>query len=407
MRSDNFTPSRLRLQSLGVGFPAPLTNGDAKVVNITVTGVAVVGTVQPSKVTINGAPLAPDPVQLSFSDGVHYTVEAGYTGSASDAYLRGTGGTALNLGANNLNTLRLNPEGGITTNVPASGSSLIVNQGGGGVIGVAVIGPTNNALSYWSDGTNQAYQGIGAFSPNAFNIGSATGMPVGIWTGSQLRMRFGATGLNETFADGIAQEIGFRSIRWQDVGANYNTNGTETGRGLRVVTAGVTITLLGGDNITIINETAGNCVLNTGGALLHVFTGAGIVSLAGAISLAPGAVVNCHTYDGASWRIWGRGIIGSGIATSPRTSFANVSAAGALSLGVGLTFVSKVGATYNFTFAPAFFSAPAVVVTCQNGTPAAAYAVVSALSNTGLSITTFNGSGTFQDQAFSVLATGI
>jgi hypothetical protein len=206
----------------------------------------------------------------------------------------------------------------------------------------------------------------------------------------------------------VAQEVGFRAIRWIDIGANYNTNGTETGRGLRIVSATtVRVVLLGGDNITIINETAVNHTIGTSGALLHIFSSAGVVSVSGDIALLPGGVLHCHAYDGASWRVWGSGILGGSVQSDPRVLWSLVNATGAIVSGVGIALASHPSTgTYQFTFTKPFQYTPAVTVTVSYQSGNSYVAIVTALNGNGFTVQTYALAGTLGDQAFSITAIG-
>ena len=348
MNRDNFIPSRLRVQSIGVGFPAPLTNGDAKVVNITVTGTATVGTVNPSNVVITPT-VGQSLIANSVGGGVNVRFRRDptnvidfYHGGGTQHIDASQAGSTLSLDTIGSQRIVIGPSGNVSIAAASTGHTLTANVSAPGAVAFHAVGsglnPTIvlsqalNSTSYasmrlYNDANTSGraleidYSGT-AYPTNLIGnspsgecaaIATTSTFPLAIGTNNTARLVIGGSnGRVDYYADGgnVGQEIGFRHM---PLGATFTaSNGvaqSDNGKGLAYSGVGghsMTLPALEvGTIITLVNVGTGTISIAATSSL-YWFNGTEYVNAAR--TLAVGGVCTLWHRGGGSWWIWGMGI---------------------------------------------------------------------------------------------------
>jgi hypothetical protein len=324
MNRDNFTPSRLRLQSLGVGFPAPLTNGDAKVNNITVVGTATVGTVAPVNVNASGYIHAkgyvagitngPDDkrTMLVYDDGAGFGYIQAYdfTNSqykplhliGSDVQFHAGAAIVGSFQSDGLHTLGASFTAPIGVGVNTNGADVAyftkpTALAASGFYGIAI------GAEYGTSGSTlllrMTKDGSGNYRANVSTYNAAA--PIDI----------SAAAVNYTpGGSGVPQEIGFRGLRERTTPGSDNILASDNGRCVVYAGGDGGIYNLGANTaealITIKNGGTGYVVLTQNANTIYWFTGAGLVT--GNRTLVPGGIATCHYSSPGVWHVWGSGL---------------------------------------------------------------------------------------------------
>jgi len=407
MNRDNFIPSRLRVQSIGVGFPAPLTNGDAKVNNITVVGTATVGTVAPVNVnasgtvtasnfvanalantrafTFNGQAISPIGVFTSavaassyvtfYAAGTAYgDIGSGAAtfagGNAADFGISSRAGRMV-LGTGGFERFSINSAGAVTINAPSSSIPLTINGVAGDVPFTNMVTPTargsGNAYMRIADPTgSKAFIGYPTASDD-FYVWNDLATPIYFRQGGAVRLAISAGGNVSVSAPAVGRAL-------EVFGAANEWGMNITGSALSGFSYGLRI-LAGTTNadfpFVVANRDSANPTF--------LIYGNGSVSVGQPVGGAKGyGTINAEA-----------GIYENNIRV-PHSAFARVNPAGAISVGQGVTFVSITGVSiYTFNIA-GFANPPVVTATLDWVSGVFGNVVVIGVTNTQVIVQTFD-----------------